>query len=177
MSMIFCKGIKTEDDLKNIYELDKEAYSSTYLLDYDQYLKRIKKNPETFYILKNSSNCIMGYVSLIPIDEKTYARIKNGEIDKDVITEDSILTKKDNPELIYLDSIIIGKKYRKNKLSHYLLHNALKELRKDYPNTKKLLARTISKGGKAVVEKISMNVVKRIDKDVYIFERILKTMK
>lgn len=173
MKITFHKGIQGEKDLEEINNLDKLTYSEKYLLDIDEYKKRLKKNSNQIYLVRNSKRNVIGYISLIPLRYKEYIRLKNGEVDKEVITIDSIIGENEKIENIYLDSIIVDPSYRKQKIGKKLMNYSIKDILKNNPEIKRILAHTISKGGLKVTEKYGLRKKRKLDETTVVVEKVL----
>ena len=172
MKWIFQNGIISEKDLEQISLLDKMTYSEKYLLSIDEYKERLNKNPNQLYIIKNSKRDIVAYVSIIPLTYDAYIRIKNGETDRDVITVNSIIAANDKKEYYYWDSIIVDPKYRRMKLGKRIANFALKDIIKNNPDIKGIMAHAISKGGINITKKYGLEIKKNLDKTTVVVERV-----
>lgn len=173
MKITFHKGISEEGDLKQINKLDKITYGEKYLLDISDYKNRLKKNPNQIYIVRNSSKNIIAYTSLVPIKYNEYNRLKNGEVDKEVITIDSIVEKHEKIENVYWDSIVVDPLYRKKRIAENLSDYAISNLLRDNQHLKRLLAHTISKGGLNIAKKYGLSKKKILSENIIIVERVI----
>ena len=171
MWITFHKGISNEDDLKQINALDKAEYSDKYLLDIKEYKSRLRKNPDQIYVARNSKRNIIAYTSLVPLKYKCYKRLKNGEVDKDVITPESIIAKDEKIENVYWDSIIVHPLYREQNIGERLSNYAIHDLVKSNPDLKRLLAHTISNGGLKVAKKHGLIKKRKLDNITIIVEK------
>ena len=93
MKLYYEKGVKTEKDIEEIQLLDSITYSDKYLISVEDYKKRLQKNSDIIYVVRNSRNNIVGYFSVIPITLEAYEKIKAGGIDKDIINPSNIISK------------------------------------------------------------------------------------
>lgn len=171
MKIYFEKNISSKKDLEGIHLLDKLTYSKKYLLDIEDYEKRVIKNPNQIFVAKNTMRTVIGYVSIVPLEYDAYIRIKNGETDKNVITIEKIIGKDVRAEYFYLDSVIVDPTYRRYKIGKKLIGFAINEIIKDNKEIKKIMAHTISKGGYNLCKKYGLELKKRLDKTTVVLER------
>lgn len=171
MKLYFQKGIKSNKDIEEIHLLDKLTYSEKYLLDIDDYKKRIERNPNQIFIVKNSMRDVVGYVSIVPLDYDSYIRIKNGETDKDVITIEKIIKNNESGQYFYFDSVIVDPAYRRYKIGKKLVGFAVNEVIKDNKDIKRIMAHAISKGGYSLCKRYGLELKKNLDKTTVVLER------
>lgn len=92
MSFKLQKGNLTKNDFYQISLLDRLFYDEKYLLDPEDYEIRYSINKNVLYVIRDNRNNIIGYISILPLSYDAYIRIKNGEIDKEVINKDNIIS-------------------------------------------------------------------------------------
>lgn len=173
MKLIYYKGIKSKQELEQINLLDKLTYSDKYLLRIEDYEKRLEKNPNQIYIVKNEMRVVIGYLSIIPLTYEAYMRIKNGELDKEVITPNVILGEDEKREYYYWDSIIVDPKYRRYKVGKKLVRIAMNDIINDNKDFKKIMAHVISKGGVNITKKYGLNLKYYLDSNTAVVEKVL----
>lgn len=173
MRLTYHKGIKSKTDLEQINLLDKLTYSDKYLLNIEDYEKRLKKNPEQIFIVKNDMRVVIGYLSIIPLTYDAYMKIKNGEVDKNVITPEVILEKHEKREYYYWDSIIIDPNYRRYKVGKQLVKFAMKEIINENKDIKKVMAHVISKGGANITKKYGLKLKYYLEDNTAVVEKVL----
>ena len=166
------KNIKNISEIEQIQLLDSLTYSDKYLLSVEDYMERVKINSSILYAAKNTQNIIIGYISIVPLTYEAYIRIKNGETDKEVIDKDAIIKEGTDAEYFYFDSIIIDPSYRRYKLGKKLTSYALYNLQKENPNLKKMVAHTVSKGGRNLLAKYGLEFKKNLDNNTAVVEKV-----
>lgn len=172
MRITLHKNIKNISEIEQIQLLDSLTYSDKYLLSVEDYMERVKINSSILYAAKNTQNIIIGYISIVPLTYEAYIRIKNGETDKEVIDKDAIIKEGTDAEYFYFDSIIIDPSYRRYKLGKKLTSYALYNLQKENPNLKKMVAHTVSKGGRNLLAKYGLEFKKNLDNNTAVVEKV-----
>ena len=173
MRITLHKNIKNISEIEQIQLLDSLTYSDKYLLSVEDYMERVKINSSILYAAKNTQNIIIGYISIVPLTYDSYIRIKNGETDKEVIDKDAIIKEGTDAEYFYFDSIIIDPAYRRYKLGKKLTSYALYNLQKENPNLKKMVAHTVSKGGRNLLAKYGLEFKKNLDNNTAVVEKVI----
>lgn len=173
MRITLHKNIKNISEIEQIQLLDSLTYSDKYLLSVEDYMERVKINSSILYAAKNTQNIIIGYISIVPLTYDSYIRIKNGETDKEVIDKDAIIKEGTDAEYFYFDSIIIDPAYRRYKLGKKLTSYALYNLQKENPNLKKIVAHTVSKGGRNLLAKYGLEFKKNLDNNTAVVEKVI----
>lgn len=171
MGFTLHKGNFTKNDFYQIGLLDSLFYDEKYLLKAEDYETRYSVNKNSLYVIRDNKNIIIGYFSILPLTYEAYTRIKNGEIDKDVITKDNIITDNESGEYFYWDSILIHPKFRNYGLGSKVVKFGLNNIIQTQPKIKRILAHAISKGGVKVTKKYGLLHKKNIDKKVIVLER------
>lgn len=171
MGFILQKGNLTKNDFYQISLLDSLFYDEKYLLKPEDYEWRYSINKDTLYVIRDNRNIIIGYFSTIPLTYEAYNRIKNGEVDKEVINKDNIISDKEKGEYFYWDSILIHPKFRRYGLGNKIVKFGLNNIIQTQPNIKRILAHAISKGGINIGKKYGLVYKKNIDKNVILLER------
>ena len=176
MNQRYVKGSLSENDFYEIYLIDKSFYGEKYLLKLEDYKNRYIKNPNIYYTSRDSRNRIIGYFSVIPVTYDAYVRIKNGELDKEVLTLDNILSPQEEAHYVYLDSLVINPSYRSNsfkwrRFGSRLYYYVYEDVLLSNPNLKRAITLAISKGGKRLSEKNGFQPKFQISKEEIIFEK------
>ena len=171
MGFKFYNVINSKENLEEIHLLDKITYIEKYLLTVEDYQTRLIKNPNQIYIVKDSNNILAGYLSMVPLQYYAYERIKNGETDKEVINFGSIIGLAEKIEYVYWDSIVINPVYRRQKLGKKLLSYGMKDLIKNNPEIKRIMAHTISKGGTNLAQKYGLEIKKNLNETTVVVEK------
>ncbi len=171
MGFKFYNVINSKENLEEIHLLDKITYSEKYLLTVEDYHTRLIKNPNQIYIVKDSNNILAGYLSMVPLQYDAYERIKKGETDKEVINFDNIIGSEEIIEYVYWDSIVINPAYRRQKLGKKLLSYGMKDLIKNNPEIKRIMAHTISKGGTNLAQKYGLEIKKNLNETTVVVEK------
>lgn len=77
------------------------------------YLKWLQKNPETFFVLRNTSNKVVSFASLVPIKKQTLDRFIKGEIKMGEIPLDDIeLFEPGKPIHLYVIALCVDPAYK-----------------------------------------------------------------
>lgn len=173
MSLKFECGQVSERDIHQINLLDVMHYDEKYLLSFQDYKERLEKNKNIIYTVKNSTGVLIGYCSIVPLDYESYIRIKNGEVDKEVITIDSIIAEGDEVNNVYIDSIIVNPYYRKYGIGKRLMKFAMTDLYRKNKKLKYIVAHTISNGGEALARKNELKKKKRLDENTVVYEKVI----
>ena len=171
MGFKFYNVINSKENLEEIHLLDKITYIEKYLLTVEDYQTRLIKNPNQIYIVKDSNNILAGYLSMVPLQYDAYERIKKGETDKEVINFDNIIGSEEIIEYVYWDSIVINPAYRRQKLGKKLLSYGMKDLIKNNPEIKRIMAHTISKGGTNLAQKYGLEIKKNLNETTVVVEK------
>ena len=168
-------GQVTSRDIQQINILDAMTYDKKYLLSFDDYKERLDQNKYIIYTAKDSCGMLIGYYSIVPLDYESYIRIRNGEVDKNVISVDNIVSEAEEVNYIYLDSIIINPNYRGFGVGKRLMNYAMNDLYNRNKEIKSIVAHVISGGGEAIAIKSGLEKKKELDAETLIYEKIIET--
>ena len=78
----------TTDDVPVIVDIDKRTFDEA--LSQETYLRWMRKNPETFFVLRDAENTVIGFACLLPMKKETMARFVRDEIELDDISPEEI---------------------------------------------------------------------------------------
>lgn len=174
MNFTFQKGITSDNDLEKICLLDSLIYDEKYLLDFNDYKDRLSKNENLLFTIKKNKEEVVAYTSFVPIDYDCYIKLRNGEIDKEVINVDNILSDTEKKTFYYFDSIIVDSKYRNNKLGRRLLEFALNDIISNRSHSISIIAHAVTKPGKILAKGSGFKTIKMIDNTTIIMEKTIK---
>ncbi|WP_300379467.1 GNAT family N-acetyltransferase [Clostridium sp.] len=174
MKYSFGVGNLKDKDFKKIFELDKRNYDKKYLISTEETKKRFNKNSNIYFSIRDIKERLVGYISVIPLKHKAYIRLKNGEIDKEVITIEDIISPDEEITDLYFDSIIIDSKYRKGGLGRKFSFYVFEQLPKLYPEYKRILGNTVSEGGLKVLERRGLYKIEKENNSLIIVEKVIK---
>lgn len=174
MKYSFCRTDLNEADFHKIHELDKRCYDKKYVISVEDIKQRYNKNPFIYFSIRDLKGRLIGYTSVIPLKEKAYFRLKNGEIDKEVITIDDIIPPDEKITDLYFDSIVIDSKYRKLMLGRKLIFYVFQELSTLYPGMKRVLGNVVSEGGYRLMSKRGLKKVDKNTGSEVICEKVIK---
>lgn len=174
MRYSFCISDLNQEDFNKIHQLDKRVYDKRYLISAKDIEERYKKNSSIYFVIRDIKGRLVGYISVIPLKYKAYLRIKNGEIDKEVITIDDIISSNEEVIDLYFDSIVIDNKFRKDGLGLKFSLFVFQQLALLYPNYKRILGNTVSEGGLRILQKRGLNKVEKDTGFLTIVEKVTK---
>ncbi len=145
-------------DYENIENLRKDDEGT-----FEQWYPIFLKNPETWRIMVNSKNEIIGYWHFVPLRLETYEKIKMGKMHEIELNENDIieLVKKGNYK-IYFRSLVLKKEYRKSKATEELIvsfFNVLKKLEEKGIIMDEMCANAYTLQGKKWCEKLGMEYI------------------
>ncbi len=96
----------TTDDLPTIVDIDKRTFQEA--LSEETYLKWMGKNSETFFVLRDAGNKIIGFACLLPMKKETMRRFIRDEIELDDISPEEIeLFEPGRPLYLYIIALCI----------------------------------------------------------------------
>lgn len=81
-------AVATPEDMPTIVDIDKRTFKVD--VTEETYLRWMRKNPETFFVLRNSANKVVGYIALLPLKKDTMDRFVKGEIGMDDISPNDV---------------------------------------------------------------------------------------
>ncbi len=77
-------------DMPIIVDMDHRIFAEDEPVEEEWYARWQRKNPETFFVIRDQAQMIKAYACFLPVERQTLDKYLNGEIDIDVITEDKI---------------------------------------------------------------------------------------
>jgi ribosomal protein S18 acetylase RimI-like enzyme len=112
----------TAADIEAIADIDERIFNATedepeprktYLQwDRDTYLRWMQRNPQTFFVLTNAANKVLGFASLLPLKKETLDRFIRDEIKwMDIPNEDIDLFEPGKPLHLYIIAICVDPIY------------------------------------------------------------------
>ncbi len=81
-------GIAAPEDMPTIVDIDKRTFGVD--ITEETYLRWLRKNPETFFVLRDSNDKVVGYACLLPIKKETMDRFVRDEISMEDISPDDV---------------------------------------------------------------------------------------
>lgn len=142
--------------IESFLELDKKVYKNNFQVSKETTEYRLTINPFTDIVVSHQSN-IVGYISLLPINNSTYKQIleqsmTEEEIEKSIIRYDSC-----GNYAAYLSSIVVDKEkfpYYKGMYLFELLQKFMQKLKKRGVFIKKIIATAATKAGEKTLRKL-----------------------
>lgn len=133
-------GLASAGDMSAIVEISRAIFNAdgSQPIPAEVRLAWLRKNPETFFILRDLAGAIVGYASILPLSRFTIDRFIHDEIAaQDITGEDVLLFQPGRPIHLYIMAIGIDPKYPAtakheygsrlvNGLFHFLLELAIK---------------------------------------------------
>lgn len=83
-------SLATEEDMPTIYDISARIFSEPPPLE--TRIIWLRKNPETFHVLRNQEGVIRGFSSLLPLKQETLTRFVHDQIESEQITADDVET-------------------------------------------------------------------------------------
>jgi len=103
--------VATPEDMSTIVDIDKRTFHVD--ITEETYLRWMRKNPETFFVLRGSSDKIVGYACLLPMEKEVMDRFVRDEIDMDDISPDDVaLFEPGRPLHLYVIALCVDPTYR-----------------------------------------------------------------
>ncbi len=103
--------IATPEDMPTIIDIDKRTFDED--ITEETYLRWMRKNSETFFVLRDSKNKIVGYACLLPMKREIMDQFVRGEITMDTISPaDVSLFEPGRPLHLYVIALCIDPVYK-----------------------------------------------------------------
>jgi hypothetical protein len=111
-------AVATPEDMPSIVDIDKRTFKVD--ITEETYLRWMRKNPETFFVLRNSANKVVGYIALLPLKKDTLDRFVKGEIGMDDIPPNDIeLFEPGRPVHLYVIALCVDPVYKATVKGEY----------------------------------------------------------
>jgi len=107
-------GLATEEELEDIYRIDKRVFDERDLIDVSVFKEWHRKNDETFFVFRESGR-VIGYFSILPMTDKALNNFINGHLRQTDIRARDILTKQKmrSSMRLYFFSLALERKHCK----------------------------------------------------------------
>ncbi len=103
--------IAAPEDISAIIDIDKRTFHVG--ITEETYLRWMRKNTETFFVLRDSASKIVGYTCILPIRKETMNRFVRDEIDMDDISPDDVdLFEPGRPLNLYVIALCVDPTYK-----------------------------------------------------------------
>lgn len=103
--------VATPEDMPTIVDIDKRTFHVD--ITEQTYLRWMKKNPETFFVLRDGGDKVVGYACLLPLKKEVMDRFVRDEIDMDDISPDDVaLFEPGRPLHLYVIALCVDPVYR-----------------------------------------------------------------
>ena len=120
----------TPEDIPTIAAIDEKTFNAgkedaepkeAYLRRIEKtYLRWMTKNPQVFFVLRNSANKVVGFAALLPIKKETMDRFVRGEIGMaDISSDDVELFESGKPLHLYVIALCIDPAYKATTKEEY----------------------------------------------------------
>jgi hypothetical protein len=104
-------SLATPDDLPIIIDIDKRTFYEE--LSEETYLRWMEKNPETFFVLRDAQNKIIGFACLLPIKKAKMEQFVRDEVSMDDISpEDIDLFEPGKPLHLYVIALCVDPSFK-----------------------------------------------------------------
>jgi hypothetical protein len=101
----------TSEDMPTIVDIDKRTFHVD--ITEETYLRWMRKNPETFFVLRDGGEKVVGYACLLPLKKEVMDRFVRDEIDMDDISPDDVaLFEPGRPLHLYVIALCVDPVYR-----------------------------------------------------------------
>lgn len=105
-------SIANADDMSTIVDIDKRTFHVDTLTE-ETYLRWMRKNPETFFVLRDAAYKVVGYTCLLPMRKETMEQFVRNEIGLDDISPDDVdLFEPGKPLHLYIIALGIDPTYK-----------------------------------------------------------------
>jgi ribosomal protein S18 acetylase RimI-like enzyme len=105
-------SLATTDDMPFIVDIDKRTFHED--LTEETYLRWMRKNPETFFVLRDETNKVIGFACLLPMKKETMDRLVRDEIGMDDISPDDVdLYEPGKPLHLYLIALCVDPAFKR----------------------------------------------------------------
>jgi hypothetical protein len=104
-------SVATPDDLPIIIDIDKRTFHEE--LSEETYPRWMQKNPETFFVLRDAGNKVIGFTCLLPIKKATMEQFVRDEVSMDDISpEDIDLFEPGKPLHLYVIALCVDPSFK-----------------------------------------------------------------
>lgn len=114
----------TEADIEAIADIDERIFNATeeepeprkVYLEWDRktYLRWMRRNPQTFFVLTNAADKVVGFASLLPLKRSTMDRFLRDEVRwMDIADEDIDLFEPGKPLHLYIIALCVDPAYKR----------------------------------------------------------------
>lgn len=166
------------DFIHDVLRLDSEVYPRKLQGTFDSVNGRYQRNKQS-YILAYDNNQLIGYICFLNISKRLRNQLLDNPLSNDdlINSEDIIQFSKKDPNILYIISIVVNKKYRGQGIGGTLV----KELR-EFINS--LIAKgykfdcvygtAVTRAGYSLAKKNGFEIIKRVKLGVYfIFLKVI----
>jgi len=103
--------LATVADMPAIIDIDNRTFHAG--ITEETYLRWMRKNPEAFFVLKDTASKIVGYAILLPLEKEVRDRVVRDEIKMDEITPDDVdLFQPGKPLHLYVIALCVDPAYK-----------------------------------------------------------------
>jgi len=156
-----------EDFIKDVEYLDSIVFPKELCGTYSSDRKRYLKDKDS-YILLRESDTLVGYINFFPVSTHLYNHILTSSeiMDDNIIPDDIYLYSKEEPNRLYILSVVISPEYQ-NSNAVNVLANAFIVFLRDKENTgypiERLLVSCISEDGSKLFSRLRFRYEKQLD--------------
>ncbi len=152
--------IYDEEKLNEVPALDGTVYAKKFTGTFSSVSDRYKKNPEMFIFATDENNELSGYISFFPISGVLVAKLDQEQVmfDDNITAADVLPYKKDMINHIFIISLVVSPKYRRQGIAFTLVQNMFKLLRKKREanyHIGNIYATTISKASESLFKQFA----------------------
>lgn len=159
--------------IKELLQLDYAIYDDIYHIDPSICIDYHKKNPY-IYIIALKDNKVVGYINFSPINDTAYERIRGGEVDTFLTSDDIMEYHSGNNYSIYFSSICVHPDYQHKGIAGIMLnrlHKLEKSLESYDIHIKRIVADACTISGENILKNNGFSLVTNSDHDSKIMEK------
>jgi ribosomal protein S18 acetylase RimI-like enzyme len=105
-------SLANADDISTIVDIDKRTFHVETLTE-ETYLRWMKKNPETFFVLRDAAHKVVGFACFLPMKKETMDRFVKDEIGlNDISPNDIDLFEPGKPLHLYIIALCVDPSYK-----------------------------------------------------------------
>lgn len=161
--MIFIIEFLKKESVGKLLALDARVYGTEHQVTKETTIRRLEVNPETD-ILVRKKDCLVGYITLCPVEEAVFNQIIKGTATEEEIESSVVPFNRIGYYQAYLSSIVVDKQTFpdfKGMLLFGYLQEHIKRLKRKGIMIDRIVAVAVTAAGKAVLKKLKFKEIRR----------------